>query len=51
MAWDNDSLAALVACEIGADVMITITDVPGVFRKNKGLLMVNVDIVMWWWNR
>ena len=33
---DNDSLASLVAIEMGADVVVLLTDVDGVFDKPPG---------------
>jgi delta-1-pyrroline-5-carboxylate synthetase len=36
IAWDNDSLAALFACEMQVDAMILLTDVDGVFRATDG---------------
>ncbi len=33
---DNDSLASLVAVEMGADVCVLLTDVDGVFDKPPG---------------
>ncbi len=33
---DNDSLASLVAVEMGADVCLLLTDVDGVFDKPPG---------------
>ena len=29
--WDNDSLAALLAIELKADLLVLMTDVPGLF--------------------
>ena len=34
VGWDNDSLAALVASTMGVDVLINITDSPGVYSMN-----------------
>ena len=34
VGWDNDSLAALVASSLGVDVLINITDSPGVYSLN-----------------
>lgn len=35
VAWDNDSLASLVASGVGVDLLINITDSPGFFRQGQ----------------
>nr|CCA21227.1 delta1pyrroline5carboxylate synthetase putative [Albugo laibachii Nc14] len=35
IAWDNDSLASLFAIELNSDLLITLTDTDGVYRRDK----------------
>lgn len=37
VAWDNDSLAALFACELKVDLMILLTDYEGVYGATPGM--------------
>jgi glutamate 5-kinase len=36
IAWDNDSLASLFAHEIGADLLVILTDVDGLYKSTPG---------------
>eukprot|EP01127_Copromyxa_protea_P001267 TRINITY_DN11300_c0_g1_i1.p1 TRINITY_DN11300_c0_g1~~TRINITY_DN11300_c0_g1_i1.p1 ORF type:complete len:728 (-),score=141.43 TRINITY_DN11300_c0_g1_i1:36-2219(-) len=43
--WDNDSLAALIAKELGMELMLLLTDVAGIFDqdpRNDGARIINV---------